>query len=37
MHYWIVNGKQMTEAEYQDHQRQELEAGSEYNARRRRW
>jgi hypothetical protein len=26
MHYWIVNGKQMTEAEYQDHQRQELEA-----------
>ena len=26
MHYWVVNGKQMTEAEYREHQKQELEA-----------
>jgi hypothetical protein len=26
MTYWIVDGKQMTEAEYEEHQRQELEA-----------
>jgi len=26
MGYWIVNGKQMTEAEYREHQRQEVEA-----------
>ena len=26
MHYWIVNGKQMTDAEYEEHERQESEA-----------
>jgi hypothetical protein len=26
MRYWIVDGKQMTDAEYEEHQRQELEA-----------
>jgi hypothetical protein len=26
MQYWIVNGKQLTEAEYREHQRQDLEA-----------
>jgi len=26
MGYWIINGKQMTDAEYEEHRRQELEA-----------
>src|SRR5215831_17611641 len=26
MHYWIVDGKQMTDAEHEEHERQQLEA-----------